>query len=165
MGTCRENCLTGLLVASCSGILSRRPSRRSPSRNRRRSCRWAAGCGGFEVRVATALAVPEVGRSGRLGSFADGRTRAWLQPTVGSTFRGFRRDFSELCRETFGGSLQVTIMLEHIPKTKDELPLDCRLRGTAGGNAFRQWIQTSAEASRDGCAGSFTDGRLGCFAR
>ena len=46
-------------------------------------------------------------------------------------------DLSELYRETYDGSLQVTIMLEHIPKTKDELPLDCRSWVTAaGGDAF-----------------------------
>ena len=75
-------------------------------------------------------------------------------------------DLSELCRETYGAYdclLQVTIMLEHIPKTKDELPLDCRSWVTAGRDAF--WMQSEAEASGDGCAGSFADGRFRRIAR
>ena len=76
--------LESVLLIRCKsgGLLYRRPCRRSPSRNRKRSCRWAAGCGGFEVRVATALAVPRLEEVDVLAaSLTDGLEPGFSRPS------------------------------------------------------------------------------------
>ncbi|CAE7940082.1 arsB, partial [Symbiodinium sp. KB8] len=90
-------------------------------------------------------------------SLTDGLEPGFSRPS-GPPSEASPGDLSELYRETYDCSLQVTIMLEHIPKTKDELPLDCRSWVTAGRDAFSRLDAEPRLQEMDVLAASLTAG-------